>query len=233
MAIVTNRGTSQIRTTSSYGKMNTKCNYTHWSTILEITGTLHLLYGTCQQILWEGLNMWQILKSLCLRCSLTSRSISSSWPLKTWLVPTPSFLPDLAPCEALIFMKSPKFRSSHWLSYMCFQKVFPAVAESLTHQINLEGDYFSGVAITSNNGEHIFCYWISPGTLGYTLINEKSWVCGPDDKSLIPGRSRDLISLPLCPDQVWVPTEPSVYLGTGGYFCRGKWLTWFWLPISS
>jgi len=27
MAIVTNRGTSQIRTTSNYGKMNTKCNY--------------------------------------------------------------------------------------------------------------------------------------------------------------------------------------------------------------
>jgi len=29
MAIVTNRGTSQIRTTNNYGKMNTKCNYTH------------------------------------------------------------------------------------------------------------------------------------------------------------------------------------------------------------
>jgi len=27
MATVTNRGTSQIRTTSSYRKMNTKCNY--------------------------------------------------------------------------------------------------------------------------------------------------------------------------------------------------------------
>jgi len=27
MATVTNRGTSQIRTTSNYGKMNTKCNY--------------------------------------------------------------------------------------------------------------------------------------------------------------------------------------------------------------
>jgi len=29
MAIVTNRGTSEIRTTSNYRKMNTKCNYTH------------------------------------------------------------------------------------------------------------------------------------------------------------------------------------------------------------
>jgi len=29
MAIVTNRGTSQIRTTSNYRKMNTKCNYMH------------------------------------------------------------------------------------------------------------------------------------------------------------------------------------------------------------
>jgi hypothetical protein len=29
MAVVTNRGTSKIWTTSSYGKMNTKCNYTH------------------------------------------------------------------------------------------------------------------------------------------------------------------------------------------------------------
>ena len=33
MAIVTNRGTSQIRATSSYGKMNTKCNYTHVNNI--------------------------------------------------------------------------------------------------------------------------------------------------------------------------------------------------------
>jgi hypothetical protein len=29
MAVVTNRGTTQIRTTSNYRKMNTKCNYTH------------------------------------------------------------------------------------------------------------------------------------------------------------------------------------------------------------
>jgi len=29
MAVVTNRGKSQIRTTSNYGKMNTKCNYMH------------------------------------------------------------------------------------------------------------------------------------------------------------------------------------------------------------
>jgi len=33
MAIVTNRGTSQIRTTSNYGKMNTKCNYMHVNNI--------------------------------------------------------------------------------------------------------------------------------------------------------------------------------------------------------
>jgi len=33
MATVTNRGTSQIRTTSSYIKINTKCNYTHVSNI--------------------------------------------------------------------------------------------------------------------------------------------------------------------------------------------------------
>jgi len=33
MAIVTSRGTSQIRTTSSYGEMNTKCNYTHVNNI--------------------------------------------------------------------------------------------------------------------------------------------------------------------------------------------------------
>jgi len=29
MVIVTNRGTSQIQTTSNCRKMNTKCNYTH------------------------------------------------------------------------------------------------------------------------------------------------------------------------------------------------------------
>ena len=33
MAIVTNRVTSQIRTTSNYGKMNTKCNYMHVNSI--------------------------------------------------------------------------------------------------------------------------------------------------------------------------------------------------------
>jgi len=33
MAIVTNRGTSQIRKTSNYVKMNTKCNYTHVNNI--------------------------------------------------------------------------------------------------------------------------------------------------------------------------------------------------------
>jgi hypothetical protein len=33
MAILTNRGTSQIRTTSNCRKMNTKCNYTKWITL--------------------------------------------------------------------------------------------------------------------------------------------------------------------------------------------------------
>jgi hypothetical protein len=33
MAIVTNRVTSQLRTTRNYGKMNTKCNYTHVNNI--------------------------------------------------------------------------------------------------------------------------------------------------------------------------------------------------------
>ena len=33
VAIVTNRGTSQIWTTSNYGKMNTKCNYMHVNNI--------------------------------------------------------------------------------------------------------------------------------------------------------------------------------------------------------
>ena len=33
MAVVTNRGTSQIQTTSNYGKMNTKCNYMHVNNI--------------------------------------------------------------------------------------------------------------------------------------------------------------------------------------------------------
>jgi len=33
MVIVTNRGTSQIRTTSNYRKMNTKCIYTHVNNI--------------------------------------------------------------------------------------------------------------------------------------------------------------------------------------------------------
>jgi len=33
MAIVTNRGTSQIRTTSNYGKINTKRNYKHVNNI--------------------------------------------------------------------------------------------------------------------------------------------------------------------------------------------------------
>jgi len=164
------------------------------------------------------------LQSLCIRCSLTGRSISSSWPLKTWLVPTPPFLPDLDPSKAVIFMTSPKFRSSHWLSYMCLQKVFPVVAASLTHLINLEGDYSSGVAITSNRVKHIFCYWISPGTLGYTLINEKIWVCGPDGKSLVPGRSRDLFpcycvqtrsGFPLSLLFVWVLEDISV--GVNGW----------------
>jgi len=33
MAIVTNRGTSQIRTSSNYRKMNTKCNYMYVNNI--------------------------------------------------------------------------------------------------------------------------------------------------------------------------------------------------------
>jgi hypothetical protein len=33
MAIVTNRGTSQIGTTSNYRKRNTKCNYLHVNNI--------------------------------------------------------------------------------------------------------------------------------------------------------------------------------------------------------
>jgi len=33
MVIVTNRGTSYVRTTSDYGKMNTKCNYMHVNNI--------------------------------------------------------------------------------------------------------------------------------------------------------------------------------------------------------
>jgi len=33
MAIVTNRGTSQIRTTNNYRKMNTKFNYMHVNNI--------------------------------------------------------------------------------------------------------------------------------------------------------------------------------------------------------
>jgi len=33
MTIVTNRGTSQIRTTINNRKMNTKCNYTHVNSI--------------------------------------------------------------------------------------------------------------------------------------------------------------------------------------------------------
>jgi len=33
MAIVTNRGTSQIETTSNCRKLNTKCNYTHVNNI--------------------------------------------------------------------------------------------------------------------------------------------------------------------------------------------------------
>jgi len=33
MAIVTNRGTSWIRTASNYRKMNTKCNYMHVNNI--------------------------------------------------------------------------------------------------------------------------------------------------------------------------------------------------------
>jgi len=33
MAIVTNRGKSQIWTTNNYGKMNTKCNYMHVNNI--------------------------------------------------------------------------------------------------------------------------------------------------------------------------------------------------------
>jgi hypothetical protein len=33
MAIVTNRGTSQIQTTSNCRKLNTKCNYTHVNNI--------------------------------------------------------------------------------------------------------------------------------------------------------------------------------------------------------
>jgi hypothetical protein len=33
MAIVTNGGTSQIRTASNYGKINVKCNYMHANNI--------------------------------------------------------------------------------------------------------------------------------------------------------------------------------------------------------
>lgn len=148
-------------------------NEDHWSTVLEYTGTWHLLYGTCQQILWEGMNMWQIPTDFVTQVLTDGQKHQQFLATKNMTGSTPPFLPDMAPCEAVIFMTSPEFRSSHWLSCMCFQKVFPAVAESLTHQINLEGDYSSGVAITSNKSKHIFCYWISSGTLGYTLINEK------------------------------------------------------------
>lgn len=41
--------------------------------------------------------------------------------------------------------------------------VFPAVTESLGYRVNLESDYFEGVAIISNKGKHIICYWLSPG----------------------------------------------------------------------
>jgi hypothetical protein len=45
MAIVTNRGTSQIQTTSNYGKINTKCNYMHVNSI-NMTMIEFFLYKT-------------------------------------------------------------------------------------------------------------------------------------------------------------------------------------------
>ena len=41
MATGTNRGTSQIQTTSNYAKMNTKCNYTHVDSINTLNAELN------------------------------------------------------------------------------------------------------------------------------------------------------------------------------------------------
>jgi len=41
MAIVTNRGTSQIWTTRNCGKMNTKCNYMH---VIKINTTMTKIF---------------------------------------------------------------------------------------------------------------------------------------------------------------------------------------------
>jgi len=43
MAIVTNRGTSQIRTTSNYRKMNTDSSYTHVNNINMTNGKIFFL----------------------------------------------------------------------------------------------------------------------------------------------------------------------------------------------
>jgi len=53
MAIVTNRGTSQIRTTSNYGKMNTKCNYMHVNNInmTSLLSNLFFLMGIHKSII--------------------------------------------------------------------------------------------------------------------------------------------------------------------------------------
>jgi len=59
MAIVTNRGTSQIRTTSNYRRMNTKCNYTHVNNIKMTVTEFLFLYvslgtnvGHCRTRTW-------------------------------------------------------------------------------------------------------------------------------------------------------------------------------------
>jgi len=55
------------------------------STISGISGRIGLSYGTCQQILREGLNMWQFSMLSVSWMLIDEQKQNNFWPLKTWL----------------------------------------------------------------------------------------------------------------------------------------------------
>jgi hypothetical protein len=55
----------QVAQTKTWGKFCKIINRKQCSAILEIAGRLGLSYGTCQQILVQDLNMWQIPTDVC------------------------------------------------------------------------------------------------------------------------------------------------------------------------
>jgi len=57
--------------------------------------------------------MWQIPTDFVTQVLTDGQKHQQFLATKNMTGSTPPFLPDMAPCEAVIFMTSPEFRSSH------------------------------------------------------------------------------------------------------------------------